>query len=78
MFLPDNGAKAPCFDAKTKTDCPSRSLACHVTCEEWAAYEERRSASYMAKNERISKKCDLEDFVERTIDRHRRRNHGRN
>lgn len=77
MFLPDNDAKSPCFNYETHTDCPSRTLACHVKCEEWAAYEERRNAQYAVRNERNSKRADLEDFIDRTIDKHRRRGNDR-
>lgn len=36
----------PCFDEKTKTDCPRRHGGCALNCPEWAAYEKERAESY--------------------------------
>ena len=33
----------PCFDKKTKTDCPDRSVGCSITCTKWAEYTKRRA-----------------------------------
>lgn len=36
----------PCFDEKTKTDCPRRHAGCAVNCPEWAAWEKERAERY--------------------------------
>ena len=38
--------KNPCFDQKTKTDCPKRHPGCGATCSEWKEYEESKKAVY--------------------------------
>lgn len=38
--------RPPCFDIKTKTDCPDRKVGCAVTCERWAEYVEARDEDY--------------------------------
>lgn len=36
----------PCYDSKTKTDCPRRSADCARTCKEWAKHVKERDAQY--------------------------------
>jgi hypothetical protein len=36
----------PCFDEKTRTDCPRRHCGCAVDCPDWAAYQKEREESY--------------------------------
>lgn len=36
----------PCFDEKTRTDCPRRHAGCAVNCPEWAAWEKEREEVY--------------------------------
>ena len=36
----------PCYDRKTKTDCPERKAYCGVDCPKWKAYEEARAQEY--------------------------------
>lgn len=38
--------RSPCFDRKTKTDCPKRSLTCRSECEEFQKYERDRMIFY--------------------------------
>lgn len=43
----------PCFDHKSRQDCPRRHAGCAATCPEWAEYEKKRNARYdEAKNDR--------------------------
>lgn len=44
MFIP------PCYDYKTKTDCPRRAAGCAETCEEWAKYEQLRNQKYQERS----------------------------
>lgn len=37
---------SPCYDKKTKTDCPRRCKGCAVNCPEWAAYVRERNKVY--------------------------------
>ena len=37
---------SPCYDVKTKTDCPNRKLGCRKDCTKWAEYEEMKSKVY--------------------------------
>lgn len=36
----------PCYDTKTKTDCPRRCGGCQLNCPEWKAYEVKRAELY--------------------------------
>lgn len=38
--------KSPCYDEKTRTDCPRRHAGCAATCPEWAKYDEYRKSVY--------------------------------
>lgn len=42
----------PCYNPKTRTDCPDRCAGCARTCEKWAEYEKARAAVY--ENRRIN------------------------
>ena len=41
--------QSPCFDKKTMTDCPKRTLHCKSTCPHWKAYEEQKKVEYAAR-----------------------------
>lgn len=41
-----NELESPCYDRKTKTDCPRRCGGCQVDCPEWKAYCEERQKIY--------------------------------
>lgn len=41
--------ESPCFDVKTKTDCPNRRAGCAVSCKKWATYVRERDESYKQK-----------------------------
>ena len=43
--------KNPCYDVKTKTNCPRRCAECGVTCPEWLAYVEERNNLYERKEQ---------------------------
>lgn len=43
--------KNPCFDKKTRTDCPDRCAGCGATCEKWKEYEQNRNQMYARKKE---------------------------
>lgn len=36
----------PCYDRKTKTDCPNRCAGCSLNCSEWEAYAKERNDEY--------------------------------
>lgn len=38
--------ESPCFDRKTKTDCPRRCAGCSVDCPEWNKYLKERDELY--------------------------------
>lgn len=38
--------ESPCYDVKTKTDCPRRCGGCQINCPEWKAYEVKREELY--------------------------------
>ena len=38
--------ESPCYDRKTKTDCPDRCGGCQVKCEKWQAYVVERQKVY--------------------------------
>lgn len=38
--------ESPCFDKKTKTDCPDRHKGCANTCSRWATYVSERDKEY--------------------------------
>lgn len=37
---------SPCYNPKTKIDCPDRSAGCSATCPKWAKYVEERNKVY--------------------------------
>lgn len=41
-----NELESPCYDTKTKTDCPRRCGGCQINCPEWKAYEVERAELY--------------------------------
>lgn len=41
--------KNPCYDEKTKTDCPKRYPGCHSKCNDWQEYLIARSVIYDAR-----------------------------
>lgn len=36
----------PCFNSKTKTDCPRRCVGCASACPDWAEYTQKRNDQY--------------------------------
>ena len=34
--------ESPCYDPKTKTDCPRRCAGCSVDCPDWAEHVAKR------------------------------------
>lgn len=40
---------SPCFDRKTRTDCPKRTIYCKSTCPKWKTYEEQKRLEYAAR-----------------------------
>ena len=51
--------QCPCYDTKTGRDCPNRGVGCHVNCEKWHGYLEKRDKIY-AENKR--------NFDEKTVE----------
>lgn len=39
----------PCYNEKTKTDCPDRKPGCAGSCERWREYEKIRNEGYKEK-----------------------------
>lgn len=40
---------SPCFDKKTMTDCPLRTIHCKSTCLRWKRYEAEKKLEYEAR-----------------------------
>lgn len=36
----------PCYNPKTRTDCPNRCVGCARTCSKWAEYKKARDEVY--------------------------------
>lgn len=58
--------ESPCYDVKTKTDCPDRCGGCQLNCPKWKAYEAKRDELYKqrmidreARSVIEETKCDL-------------------
>lgn len=62
----------PCYDKKTRTDCPDRymnaetGIGCKSTCEKWKAYEEQRNKQYELRKQE-SQRIEFEISVKRNI-----------
>ena len=41
-----NTLESPCYDVKTKTDCPDRCGGCQLNCPKWKKYEAERAEVY--------------------------------
>jgi len=39
----------PCYNRKTRTDCPRRAVGCRATCPEWQEYEVAHAAENAAR-----------------------------
>jgi hypothetical protein len=50
--------KSPCYDAKTKTDCPNRCVDCKQTCKKWKEFEEFKKQDY------IDRRTDFKNYVQ--------------
>jgi hypothetical protein len=59
----------PCFDSSTKTDCPDRHGGCHIECERWAEYVEKRNKHYEQRHKEVNGAVDASKARE---DRHTR------
>lgn len=55
----------PCYNERTKTDCPDRKAGCAGNCPKWAEYEKNRNEGYKAK----AKASAAIPFNETSIDR---------
>ena len=38
--------ESPCYDRKTKTDCPRRCAGCSTSCPDWDGYLKKRDELY--------------------------------
>lgn len=43
--------RAPCYDTKTRTDCPRRRIGCRHTCKKWHDYERAKAAEAAQRDE---------------------------
>lgn len=65
--------RSPCYDTKTKTDCPNRTMSCRFKCEPWQQYTK---AVEQEREKRIKKAkawAICEAFTVSTINKIRRR-----
>ena len=62
----------PCYDTKTKTDCPYRSTGCSSTCKLWIEYVKKRNQSYEEKRKLNQAAQDMSGHIARLHERLRR------
>ena len=65
---------SPCFNRKTMTDCPKRTIHCKSTCPDWKAYEEEKRLEYAAREKQGNRSAS--DY-EASLRLNRYVNHGR-
>ena len=65
-------ASNPCFNKKTGTDCPNRTLGCHTTCEKWITYEKNRDEDYKKKEKQRQKNVADFEYLTRKYKKFRR------
>ena len=64
----------PCYDNKTKEDCPDRHECCATTCKKWKEYESKRKQHYEDRQKALFESyCDVERV--RALSRKLKRNH---
>lgn len=67
----------PCYDPRTHTDCPLRTISCHTTCDKWQAFEKVKAEHY-AKREQEFRYNNQEFTYQRTLSKRiERRRHKR-
>lgn len=67
--------QSPCFDAKSRIDCPNRSGTCHTTCEKWAEFEKVKQAEYATREktrERLSAIYNYKRQISRRVETYER------
>lgn len=42
---------SPCYDKRTRTDCPLRTIYCKATCLRWQTYEDQKRLEYAVKKQ---------------------------
>lgn len=70
---PFNGIRSvpsPCYDPKTKSDCPDRSAGCSKHCDKWRKHREDLRQKYKER-ERIGKATDSYCIARKTRGRDR-------
>jgi hypothetical protein len=50
--------RTPCYDVKTKTDCPKRKVGCRKDCKAWAEHEAERKACYKQRLKMVLSKAE--------------------
>ena len=54
---------SPCYDVKTKTDCPRRCLGCREKCAEWAEWEIIHKAEMMEIRKKKNSEMAADAFI---------------
>lgn len=67
--------RAPCYDTKTRTDCPRRAVGCRSTCEAWQAYEVQAAAERAMRAKDAEERRALWEHYDRVRRRKERAHH---
>ena len=62
----------PCYNVKTKTDCPYRASGCAAGCKKWEDYVYNRNKEYEKRHKTIQAEVDMAGHVIRFHERFRR------
>lgn len=67
----------PCYNAKTREDCPSRCAGCSATCKKWAEYVKDRNSRYTDNSANIdtyewSRSCRIKKAMKNGLFRKRK------
>lgn len=69
----DRQIQNPCYNTKTKTDCPQRSAGCRETCNRFKIYKTLKKIEEKQKQKEIDLKNLESDIIENNIKRQMRR-----
>lgn len=62
----------PCWDPQTRSDCPFRSVLCHVNCAKWQMYEREKTEYYAKQAKEREKKRNILEYQNNIINKIRR------
>lgn len=58
---------SPCYDEKTKTDCPRRHAGCAVDCPKWADYIKERDEMYERRGNQMNARSSADSVAYRRM-----------